>query len=305
MENTTLTEGERWDGIDNECTLKKFNLLNEIDGTHIGVIYLDLYPREGKYRNAAHFTIRCGHEGNGSFQSPIVAVVCNLSSSQKDIDSTLMSITDVETLFHEFGHALHSLLSHTSFQHLSGTRTAMDFIETPSNLMEYYVYNPDFLKFIGKHYITGKPISSDSVYCMTKSFYTFRATEIRSQVLLAHFDQILFGLPSLWSGSSTTDLLGAMHREYSVPYADGTHWHSQFGHLVTYGSGYYSYLYAGVFAANIWKKCFNVGEKALCRNAGVNYWRKMLIYGGAKDPNQILLSMLKEKPNLCVFFNKL
>merc|ERR1712176_352699 len=123
-----FSEAERWDGEGDQCTLRKYNFFKESDGMQIGIMYLDLHPREGKYRHAAHFTIRCGCEDNGSYQYPIIAIVCNFSSPRNDMDATLISVTEVETLFHEFGHALHSLLSRTTFQHLSGTRTALDFI---------------------------------------------------------------------------------------------------------------------------------------------------------------------------------
>lgn len=305
MEEASFTEGERWDGNCHRCGLRKFDFRKEEDGTHIGVVYLDLYPREGKYTHAAHFTIRCGCENNGTYQSPIVALVCNFSYPRDDMGVTILSNSEVETLFHEFGHALHSLLSHTTFQHLSGTRTSIDFIETPSHLMEHYVRNPEFLKLIGKHCVTGELLPSELINDLIQSYYAFRVTDVRSQVLLAQFDQTLFGLPDAWSGKSTTDVFATLHQENSVPYADGTHWHSRFGHLVTYGAGYYGYLYASVFAADLWKTCFLDGEKSLSRNAGMKYWKKMLVHGGAKDPNIMLKALLKRDPDVDPFFSSL
>jgi intermediate peptidase len=204
----------------------------------------------------------------------------------------LLNHHEVETLFHEFGHGLHSLLSRTTFQHLSGTRAAMDFVETPSHLFENYAWDPQFLPIMARHYATGEVISEDTVQKLIKSRNQFRCIETQSQILYALFDQALFGVPNPNRGS-TTDLFAKLHRENNVPYAEGTHWHSRFGHLVTYGAGYYGYLYSQVFAADIWKHSFQ-GD-SLRRESGERVWRDMLIHGGAKDPNVMLQSMLKRE----------
>jgi intermediate peptidase len=120
--------------------------------------------------------------------------------------------------------------------------------------------------------------------------------------LYALFDQALFGVPDRNRGS-TTDLFAKLHRENNVPYAEGTHWHSRFGHLVTYGAGYYGYLYSQVFAADIWKHGFE--GNSLQRTSGDDVWHKMLIHGGAKDPNIMLRDVLKREPSVDAFFESM
>ncbi len=321
-DNSTTTSA-----TENKSMIRKFEFFNEEDESQLGTIYLDLHPREGKYAHAAHFTIRCGCEArdiddnnvhnnisNHQYQLPIVAVVCNLSPPFTTIGSStatsLLSHSEVETLFHEFGHALHSLLSRSKFQHLSGTRAAMDFVETPSHLMEYYVWDETFLNIIGRHYITGEPIPKKSLENLIKSRNLFKAIEVRTQVVYSLFDQLIFGPPEDWSGvnsdsgniMSTTDLFAELHRQYDVPYAEGTHWHSRFGHLVTYGAGYYSYLYASMFSADLWNTCFDGGAKAFSSDVGMKYWKEILIHGGAKDPNLMLRTMLDRDPKPDEFF---
>lgn len=319
MVEVELKRDERWDATEMQSSvsrsgIRKFEFFQEIDEKPLGTMYLDLYPRPGKYTHAAHFTVRCGcvsrlktsniDDGIDSQQLPIVALVFNLSPPSVHGDAaSILSHSEVETMFHEFGHAMHSLLSRTSFQHLSGTRSAMDFVETPSHLMEYYVWNNEFLNIIGRHYQTGNRVPERNVENLIKSRTLFKALEVQSQCVYSIFDQTIFGIPEKWkSVGSTTDLFAKLSRENGLLYADGTHWHSKFGHLVSYGAGYYSYLYASIFAADIWKKCFDNGADAFNRKVGQKYWNEILIHGGSKDPHQMLKSMLGRQPEVDSFF---
>lgn len=310
MKEEPMTAAEQWDVVvpgQKESSLLKY-VFSDAEGRPLGTMYLDLHPREAKYGHAAHFTVRCGcalnYSSNSSdddnndnddesesdnYQFPIVALVCNLSSS------TVLSHSEVETLLHEFGHALHSLLSRTKFQHMSGTRAAMDFVETPSHLMENFAWDPEFLKILGRHHQSGMPMPDDMIAQLQRSRYEFAAIERQNQILYSVFDQTLFGVPDPL-GPTSTELLARLHREYDVPYAQGTHWHSRFGHLVSYGAGYYGYLYSQVFARDIWKHCFE--GNSLDRAAGDRVWHKLLAHGGAKDPRAMLTDLLGRPPQV-------
>eukprot|EP00814_Leptocylindrus_danicus_P022119 CAMPEP_0116006180 /NCGR_PEP_ID=MMETSP0321-20121206/1582_1 /TAXON_ID=163516 /ORGANISM="Leptocylindrus danicus var. danicus, Strain B650" /LENGTH=215 /DNA_ID=CAMNT_0003474699 /DNA_START=532 /DNA_END=1175 /DNA_ORIENTATION=+ len=205
----------------------------------------------------------------------------------------LLSHSEMETLFHEFGHALHSLLSRTSFQHLSGTRAAVDFVETPSQLMELFVRDPRVLKTFARHFQTGEPISDELISKLAGSRKLFQYVDIQTQLLYAYLDQGLFSTPS---GESATSIFAGLHQKMGIPYAEGTFWHSKFGHVVTYGAGYYSYLLDQVFAADIWKTCF--ASDPLNRAEGNRYRQEVLIHGGAKDPNVMLRELLGRDPSV-------
>ncbi|KAL7509494.1 hypothetical protein ACHAXN_006480 [Cyclotella atomus] len=290
--------------------LRKFEFRHEVEGP-LGTMYFDLHPRDGKFGHAAHFTIRCGRIRNSeddepstaikTHQLPIVALVCNLSpASSPESTTAVLSHSEVETLFHEFGHGLHSLLSRTSFQHLSGTRAAMDFVETPSHWMETYTRDPTFLATVlAKHYITRLPMSKRRATHLALSHVDFRGIEIQTQIVHSRFDQALFGespcSPSL-GGCSSTEMFGLLHQQAGVPYAKGTHWHSRFGHLVTYGAGYYGYLYAQTFAADIWK------STNAAPDGGMKVWKEMLVFGGGKDPKEMLIAVLGREPSVDSFF---
>jgi len=349
MKEETMTREERWDMDTTSaaatkeeedhhhgggpCRIRKFTFHHhEQDDSPpkpLGTMYLDLHPRPGKYSHAAHFTVRCGcalrqpqtttttddQEQEKDYQLPVIALVCNMTPPSS---SPVLTHSEVETLFHEFGHALHSLLSRTTFQHLAGTRGAMDFVETPSHLLEQYVWDPSFLSLLARHYETGDPIPTDLIAKLVQSRNDLRCVDIQTQILYAKFDQALFGqdFQKTYSSSSssagggatsssitnpTTDLFAKLHSNLHVPYAPGTHWHTRFGHLVTYGGGYYGYLYAQVFAADIWNHHFQA--QSLNRTSGVRLWKDMLRHGGAQDPNVMLRTLLNREPDVESFYD--
>jgi intermediate peptidase len=312
MEEEDMIPDERWD-LDGgseppvDARIRKFIFRETSTGRSLGTMYLDLFPRAGKYGHAAHFTVRCGCvldavSDSPEYQLPIIALVCNLTPPAS---SPILSHGEVETLFHEFGHALHSLLSRTAFQHLAGTRTAMDFVETPSHWMEQYVWDPGFLSVLARHYQTGAEIPSEAVQSLVQSRHRFRSLEVQQQLVYAKFDQILFGPPpSTGSRPSTTNIFADLHRQSGMPHADGTYWHTRFGHLVTYGAGYYSYLNAQVFANDIWDHCF-AGEDKMQREVGRRLWETVLIHGGAKDPNVMLHDLLGREPKVDSFLSRM
>lgn len=306
MRESPMSDTERWDqdpSVHPAARARKFEFLHE-SGLELGCMYLDLHPREGKYGHAAHFTVRCGCSlgvDSHDYQLPIVALVCNMSPPEGN-NIPCLTHSEVETLFHEFGHGLHSLLSRTTFQHMSGTRAPMDFVETPSHLIENFVWDHNFLKVLGKHYQTGGVISDDILRSLARSRKDFRGIEIQNQIVYSKFDQALFGPPDT-SATSTTAMFAHLVKSHGIPYEDGTHWHSRFGHLVTYGAGYYGYLYSQVFSIDIWNEIFE--DKPIARDAGDRLWKDLLVHGGAKDPNEMLRTLLRREPLVDAFFERL
>lgn len=314
MEEMELEEGERWDIIKDahgnttaapnskEEQIRKFIVSEEDTGRELGTMYLDLHPRPGKYTHAAHFTVRCGCLENGpesDYQKPIVALVCNMNTGE----ASFSSHQEVETFFHEFGHAMHSLLSRTSFQHMSGTRAAMDFVETPSHWMEHYAWCEHFLPLLAIN-ADGEPLPESMIKGLSQSRNQFRFLEMQKQIVLSKFDQTIFGpQPFDSQRMSTKEVWAAMHRQSGVPFAEGTHWYTNIGHLVTYGSAYYGYLYSQVFADAIWNELFR--KQSLNRSSGERIWKKMLVHGGARDANIMLEDLLGHKPTVDHYWKSL
>ncbi|KAL3944916.1 MAG: hypothetical protein SGBAC_001007 [Bacillariaceae sp.] len=304
MQEETMHPSEKWDvDTENPATaansstdIRKFKFYEEESGRELGTMYLDLHPRPGKYTHAAHFTVRCGCVENGlgsNYQLPIVALVCNINEHGS-------SHQDVETLFHEFGHAMHSLLSRTNFQHLAGTRGAMDFVETPSHWMEHYVWDEQFLPILARNE-NGEPIPESLLKPLVQSRNAFRCIEMQSQLVLSKFDQQIFGANK--ASQTTQQIWDALHHEHAVPHADGSHWYTNVGHLVTYGAGYYGYLYAQVFASTIWNTHFQ--GQSLKRSSGDLIWKKVLIHGGSKEPSMMLEDLVGRKPQMENYWDSL
>ncbi|XP_068634828.1 mitochondrial intermediate peptidase, mitochondrial [Aristolochia californica] len=275
-----LAPGESW-----HSDVLKLSLHHPEEGD-LGYLYLDLYSRPGKYPICAHFAIKGARRLSATeYQLPVVALVCNFSASPGSSTARLHH-WELETLFHEFGHALHSLLSRTDYQHFSGTRVVLDLAETPANLFEYYAWDYRVLRKFARHVSTGDVIPEALVKSMNDAKRMFAATELQRQILYSSIDQTLFGeqvSPARDTVSIVADLKSQYTRWNNV---EGTHWHTRFNHLINYGGGYYSYLYAKSFAATIWHQvCI---EEPLSSTTGFALRTKFLQHGGAKDAAQLL-----------------
>ncbi|XP_058205215.1 mitochondrial intermediate peptidase, mitochondrial [Rhododendron vialii] len=284
FQSVPLAPGESW-----HPDVLKMSLYHPEEGD-LGYLYLDLNSRTGKYPGCAHFAIKGGrHISDSEYQLPVVALVCNFAGSRNSV-TVRLNHWEVETLFHEFGHALHSLLSRTDYQHFSGTRVAIDLAETPSNLFEYFAWDYRVLKTFARHYSTGEIIPEKLVESMRGAKKMFAATELQRQVFYAIMDQTLFGeQPS--SPIDTIATVADLKRQHtSWKHVEGTHWHTRFNHLLNYGAGYYSYLYAKCFAATIWHKMFK--DDPLSPAKGSAFRRRFLQHGGAKDPAFLLKDLV-------------
>ncbi|CBJ26455.1 Mitochondrial intermediate peptidase (N-terminal) [Ectocarpus siliculosus] len=290
LEQVPIEPGENWAGRSGGG-VRKLVLRHEQEGV-LGTIYLDLHRREGKFGHAAHFTVRCG-----CYQLPTVVLVCNFGlpepppdggnakqskeRSGKD-DGRLMSHSEVETLFHEFGHALHSLLSRTELQHVSAS--VPDAVHRVRR----------GLRQQRRHYRTGEAPPPALLDGLHRSKTLFAGLGIQTQLLYATLDQQLFGRQpegGVWSSASVADAL--QERIAGLPRCEGAFWHSRFGHFTGYGASYYAYLYAKMFTSAIWERHF--AKDPLNSDAGELLWKELLIHGGAKDPHEMLRVLLGEE----------
>ncbi|EXB89501.1 Mitochondrial intermediate peptidase [Morus notabilis] len=265
-------------------------LLHHPEEGDLGYLYLDLQSRKGKYPGCAHFSLKGGRQvSETDYQLPVVALVCNFSGSHDQLNVRLKP-WELETLFHEFGHALHSLLSRTDYQQFSGTRVALDLAETPSNLFEYYACDYRVLKTFARHYSTGEVIPQKLVDSLEGARNMFSATELQRQIFYAMIDQTIFGeQPS--PPRDTSSIVADLKTQYtSWRHVEGTHWHVRFSHLLNYGAGYYGYLYSKCFAASIWQKVCK--EDPLSLSTGEALRTKFLQHGGAREPADLLKGLV-------------
>lgn len=224
-------------------------------------------------------------------QLPTIAFICDFSRpSPGSSQPTLLSFRQLSTLFHEMGHALHSMLGRTRLQNVSGTRCATDFAELPSVLMEHFAASPQVLALYARHWETDKPLDVALVARELKMNAKLGASaELESQIQLSLLDQAYHSaaVPTAdsarWSSTDVYRRIWNDPRFASVPEPHDTAWQGFFGHLFGYGAVYYSYLFDRAIAGKVFKDVFD-GDKAVDRTQGLLYRDEVLKWGGGRDP---------------------
>ncbi|XP_008058214.1 mitochondrial intermediate peptidase [Carlito syrichta] len=289
-------QGEVW------CEdVRKLAVVHELEGL-LGYIYCDFFQRADKPHQDCHFTIRGGRlKEGGEYQLPVVVLMLSLPASSRGTP-TLLTPGMMENLFHEMGHALHSMLGRTRYQHVTGTRCPTDFAEVPSILMEYFANDYRVVNQFARHYQTGQPLPRPMVSRLCESKKVCAAADMQLQVFYATLDQIYHGKHPL--RSSTTDILKETQEKfYGLPYVPNTAWQLRFSHLVGYGAKYYSYLMSRAVASMVWKECFL--QDPFNRAAGERYRREMLAHGGGREPMLMVEGMLQRCPSVDDFVSAL
>ncbi|KAL0901186.1 hypothetical protein ABMA27_006493 [Loxostege sticticalis] len=279
-----MLPGESW-----SPDVYKLAVVHETEGL-LGHIYCDLYERPGKPHQDCHFTIQGGKLlPDGTYQNPIVVVMLSLSGGHRS-GPALLSAGAVDNLFHEAGHALHSMLGRARHQHVAGTRCPTDLAELPSVLMEYFASSPEVVRRFARHFQTREPMPEDMLHRLCASKYLFGASEMQLQVFYSALDQHYHG-PNASFGGRTTDVLKEVQKQYyGLPYVENTAWQHRFSHLIGYGAKYYSYLISRATAWSVWKRNFE--PDPLSRGAGDALRRGVLRHGGAVPPQVLLTEYL-------------
>jgi Zn-dependent oligopeptidase len=263
----------------------------EKDGTLLGYLCLDLFPRTGKYGHACAENLQVSYIKNATTQNtPVALVVCNFRNSTHTLPS-LLSHTDIETFLHELGHAFHVLFSNTRFASLSAFTTPYDFVEIPSQYLEQYAWERDFLLTAGKHYKTGEKISEEMLETLQKKRSFGKASAIQGQLWYASIDQKLHGDESIFDNGSTINahtfwkMLTKKSERYieSNPRALRL---ASFGHLASPGGGYvakyYSYLWSLLYACEMQNLVMSTeGKKEVNRSQSLREMYKNLLQKGA------------------------
>ncbi|XP_047736773.1 mitochondrial intermediate peptidase-like [Hyalella azteca] len=269
----------------------RFTVVEE-DGSLLGHIYCDFSERAGKPNQDCHFTIRGGKVmPQGDYQTPCVVVQLSLPAASWS-GPPLLSPGMVENLFHEMGHALHSMMARTRYQHVTGTRCSTDFAEVPSILMEFFASDARVLGSFGRHYKTGDAVPELLLHNLVRSRAVFASSELQTQVYYAAVDQRYHSNTVPWeSGVTTSDVLQEEHEKHcSLPHVPNTAWQHRFSHFVGYGGKYYAYLVSRSVASWIWQQYFK--DDPFSRIAGERYRREVLEHGGGVPPRTLVENFL-------------
>ena len=257
--------------------------VTEADGSPVGIVYMDFHPRDSKRGGAWMTSYRTQKTVDGKRLAPVISIVCNFTKPSGE-NPALLTFDEVTTFFHEFGHALHGLLSNVTYKSLAGTSVPRDFVELPSQIMENWAAEPAVLKMYAKHYKTGEVIP-DALVSKLKKAGTFDQGFATTEYLAA-------SLLDLAYHSQTEDITidantfekEAMTKigliESIIPRYRSTY----FSHIFSggYSSGYYSYIWSGVLDTD----AFEVFKTTTLFNPekAKSFRENVLEKGGTEDP---------------------
>ena len=255
--------------------------------------YADLYPREGKYGHAAEFTLTPGRVLGDAYRIPMACLVVNFAPPKNGAPARL-SMKEVETLFHEFGHVVHESLTTARYASQAGTRTALDFVEAPSQVMENWAYQPEVLALISADPTDPKkPLPTELAQKLLAARKYNAGVHYSRQVFLGSFDHAIHTSPRVAADATAKKLWASI---LGFPEDKSAHFAGTFGHMMGgYDGGYYGYLWSEVFAADMFSRF--AGEGILNQTTGVEYRDRVIARGRTVEPSVLLEDFLGRPPN--------
>lgn len=246
-------------------------------GRLLGRIYLDMHPREGKYKHYAQFTLANGVEGRAL---PEGVLMCNFPRPSGS-EPALMEHGSVRTFFHEFGHLLHHVLGgHTKWVGQSGVATEWDFVEAPSQMLEEWIWDLETLQTFARHWQTGEPLPAALLVAARAADEYGKGLWVRQQMFYAATSLEFHARDP--QKLDTTKLMAELQDRYTpFKYVEGTYFHESFGHLDGYSAIYYTYMWSLVIA----KDLFSVFKKeGLLNPAPAKRYRRAILEAGGSKP---------------------
>lgn len=278
--------------------VKLIEVFDKTQKETLGYLFMDLYPRANKYSHACeHTIIPVSYNKDGKPNLGVAIVIANFPKPMADKPSLLL-LRDVNTFFHEFGHAMHALLGRTEVASFSGTKVKRDFVEMPSQMLEEWLWEPEILKMVSKHYQTGQQLPDDLIAQILKTRTFDSGFNITRQLFIANLSLDYFN-----NGPKIDPAAILMQvRNRVTPYVISDprdHFYASFGHLTGYGARYYGYMWSKVFAHDLFNEIKKIG--LLDPVIGRKYVDAVIGRGGSQDPNDLLRNFLGREPNQDAF----
>lgn len=261
--------------------------VTDANGRHMALFYSDFYPRDSKSGGAWMTEFRGqGFNKDGVEERPFISIVCNFTKPT-ETEPSLLTFYEVTTLLHEFGHALHGILAEGKYSGLTGTNVARDFVELPSQIMENWATQKEYLASFAKHYQTGEVIPDELIQKIIDSKnYNSGYASVR-QLNFGITDMAWHTISEVPQEDVVTYEAKAIERAQIMPYIEGTAFSTSFGHIFSggYAAGYYSYKWAEVLEAD----AFQVfKEKGIFNKEVAESFRKNILSRGNIEDADVL-----------------
>ncbi len=276
--------------------VKAFNVTGR-DGEHVSVLYLDYYPRNGKSGGAWMTAYRDQYQSNSHDNRPVISLVTNFSKPSSSRPA-LITHSELTTFLHEFGHALHGMMSKCHYRSLSGTNVSRDFVELPSQLMENWAYEKEWLDSWARHYKTGKKIPGELIYKIKESMVFNEGYACNRQLGFGFLDMAWHTIEKdVIPDVDNFEKKGMKKTELLSPVV-GTNMSCSFGHLFSggYAAGYYGYKWAEVLDAD----AFSLFKKngIFDRKTADSFRENILEKGGTAEPMELYRKFRGKEPSL-------
>ncbi len=278
-------------------------VVTDENGNHVAVLYMDYFPRASKRGGAWMDNFRGQYVYDGKNVAPIITINCNFTKPT-ETQASLLTFDEASTLFHEFGHALHGMLSQCTYPSTSGTNVPRDFVELPSQIMENWAAEPEVMKMYARHYKTNDPIP-DELIAKLEASGTFNQGFATVEYLAASY------LDMYWhtmTEMTETDVLVAEEKALNkiglIPEIVARYRSTYFSHIFGggYSSGYYSYIWSEVLDADAFQA---FKENGLFDKETANSFKKNILSNGHKtDPKTMFVNFRGREPKIDALLEK-
>ena len=286
--------------------LQLYSVSDAKTGEPLGLFYLDMFPRDGKYNHFAQFGIVDGKRlPDGKYQRPVCALVCNFPPPQPDKPS-LMSHDEVETIFHEFGHAMHTILTRAKYSRFSGTSVPRDFVEAPSQMLENWPWDKKVLdSFAADYRDPKKKIPADILAQLKTARLATEGTRYRRQLSFGLMDLALHTQIHATNADQALPLSNKVLSEVSLPVVPDSAFIGYFGHIIGYGAGYYGYAWADAIAADMATTFEKSPGGYFDKEVGMRMRNEIYAVGDARDINESIEKFLGRPRSIEPFLERI
>jgi peptidyl-dipeptidase Dcp len=271
--------------------------VNDADGSFLALLYTDYFPRPGKNGGAWMTSFREQRMENGTEIRPLISIVANFTRPT-DTKPSLLSFNEVTTFLHEFGHALHGILTKCSYESLSGTNVARDFVELPSQFMENYAFEKEWLSEWAIHYLTGEPLNEKLIDKIREASTFNEGYACNRQLGFGFLDMAWHTLSTPFNRKLEEFEAEALKRTELFPAVEGTNMSVSFGHIFGggYAAGYYGYKWAEVLDADAFSL---FREKGIFDSRTAESFRKNILEkGGSEKPMDLYVKFRGKEPSI-------